>query len=216
MAQRKPKPPSRNWCPSHPIDHNHRWSEVRTGACKEAWQFQNVCSCGFLDSDEVFGIPPPTDEPATRQRSTPFSLDNPSDVTLLVQRLFDENMDWARTVMSLLPAISAAETQKFIDETVNDERITRAIDVYVKNLAQTSELNLALLVHHCRKAIINLDEKGAVRATALNVLKAQQVTERSQQDMTQVIQIVGEGTAEDIFAGISPETLPPAIDELPN
>ena len=216
MAQRKPKSPSRNWCPSHPIDHNHRWSEVRTKACKEAWQFQNVCSCGFLDSEEVFGIPPqPKNEKAASQVSK-LSLDDPHDVDILVSTLFDCNLDWTNAILRLMPSLSPSDSRKLADEAVVDTRVVAGIEKYVKSLAQTSDENLALLVHHCRKAMADPDEIGAVRATAFNVLKAQQVTERSAQDMTQVIQIVGEGTADDIFAGISPETPPPATDELLN
>ena len=188
--------------------HQHTFVKMRTPACVEDWQFQYQCSdvaCGKLKDDILYGVPPAhvanaaAKEASLKATEQAIDLGEPSDVARIVDALFDNHLDWAGTVTTLFPTMRPKEAFALAGEWQADERVTKAIEAYVKSLQSSNPLMLAYLMHISKKYAAG-EEAGAVKATAMNVLKSALVTEKSQRDDTSVIRVVG---MDDIQAGIT-------------
>lgn len=167
-------------CPAYPAHGKHKFTQVKTERCQNG-QWQNVCACGEMADDVVYGeaiVQPPSTTVSPSYRE--ISLDDKNDVDCIVDALFDSNLDWTNAILKLLP-VDPKEARTLADEWSQDKRVIAAVDAYVESMAASNKKRYALLTHHCWKAIQNSDETGAVRATAMNILKSAHVTEKSEQ-----------------------------------
>ena len=178
-------------CPAH-ADSKHKWQERWTPECQHPWQWQVVCGCGAKKSEECFGVAPAeqalaaTTDPLVVQQ--PFSLDSPADLTRTVQALFDANLSWSEAIRTLFPSLPEPEIFSRAQEFESDPRVQAAISAYIKSLTN-NDTRYALLLHMSEKMAADDTLSGAVRSTALNVLKAARVVERTEQAQTARIQI---------------------------
>ena len=169
-------------CYAYPSHGKHKFAQVKTERCQNG-QWQNVCACGEMADDVVYGeaiaVVAPVGQPTYRE----ISLEDKNDVDSIVDALFDSNLDWTSAILKLLP-IDPKDARSLADEWSQDKRVTAAVDAYVESMAASNKKRYALLTHHCWKAVKNSDETGAVRATAMNILKSAHVTEKSEQQFS--------------------------------
>jgi len=202
----------RRICPAYPLkDSKHQWEQVHTPACKEPWQWQNACACGDVRDDGIYGVPPTVEERPIPESN--INLDRPADVEKLVDALFDSGLNWTQAAQRLGSREAFEQGQVW----AGDERVTKAVGDYIRSMSTSNPVRQTLLLHHAEKYMVDKDETGAVRATAMNILKAARITEKSEQNQQQHIKITG---LSDYLSGIgvtgSPLTSPKEEDELLN
>jgi len=202
----------RRVCPAYPLkDSKHQWEQTHTPACREPWQWQNVCACGDVRDEGIYGVPPTPEEKAPVLESD-INLDRPADVEKLVDALFDSGLNWTQAAARLGSREAFEQGQVW----AGDERVTKAVGDYIRSMSTSNPVRQTLLLHHAEKYMVDKAETGAVRATAMNILKAARITEKSEQAQQQHIKITGLG---DYLSGIGITDVPlpaPKEDELLN
>lgn len=179
---------------------NHKWEQKCTRCnlvhdgealkpCRVPWQWQLVCACGQLASDEVYGHRDPNEEGESTENRV-IDLDQPADLAAVVEALFDNNLDWPTAVRSLQPHYMEKRSYEIAAEWSEDPRVQAAVDSYVKRLSNDT-LQRTWLQHLTQKLSTDSSQTGAVRATALNIQKAILVTEKSEEHRTGVFRVEG-------------------------
>lgn len=183
----KPKRGRPRVCRAYPNTGKHKFDQIQTERCQNG-QWQNVCACGEMTDDQVWGEVVAEEPAALTGRE--INLDDKLDVDLIVDALFDNNLNWTEAILQVGAAVDAKQARALAEDWSIDKRLTAAIELYVKSLSDPT-MGYALLIHHTRKASSDPKATGAVKATAMNVQKSAFVTEKSEQHFSGPMLIQG-------------------------
>ena len=200
-------------CRAYPSSGKHKFDPVQTDKCQQG-QWQNVCACGEMTDDQVWGEPVVVDAKPTLLDDRSLNLDDKLDIDLLVDALFDNNLDWTTAILNLGVTKEPKQARQLAEDWSLDKRVTAAIEKYVDSMAAGNKQRYALLTHHCWKAVQDKDETGAVRATAMNILKSAHVTEKTEHEEHKKVYFEKSEVLRDIVSGITGEEDAPAADPL--